>query len=51
MAASDDGRGEPGKKEQSSRTETIAYLKEKFAKELQIRQEELQITKEEQCAK
>ena len=53
VAVSDDGSGEPGKKEKRSRrsgTETIAYLKEKSAKELQIRQEELELRKEEQCA-
>jgi len=53
VAVSDNGSGEPEKKEKRARrsgTETIAYLKEKSAKEFQIRQEELQIRKEEQCA-
>jgi len=38
------------KRARRSGTGTIAYLKEKSAKEFQIRQEELQIRKEEQCA-
>ena len=38
------------KRSRISGTETIAYLKEKSAKELQIRQEELQLRKEGQCA-
>ena len=53
VAVSDDGSGEPEKKEKRARRsgrETIAYLKEKSEKEFQIRQEELQIRKEEQCA-
>ena len=53
MSVGDNGSGEPEKKEKRARrsgTETIAYLKEKSAKEFQIRQEELQIRKEEQCA-
>ena len=38
------------KRARRSGTETKAYLKEKSAKEFQIRQEELQIRKEEHCA-
>ena len=48
------GGKEPEKKEKRARrsgTETIAYLKEKSAKEIQIRQEELQLRKEEQLAR
>lgn len=53
VAVSDDGSAEPGKKEKWARrsgTDTIAYLKEKSAKEFQSRQEELQVRKEEHCA-
>ena len=50
---SDDGSGEPEKKEKRARrsgTETIVYLKEKSEKEFKIRQEELELKKQEQCA-
>jgi len=53
VVVSDNGSGVPEKKEKRARrsgTETIVYLKEKSPKELRIRQEELQIRKEEQCA-
>ena len=49
----DDVSEEPEKKEKRTRrsgAETIVYLKEKSEKEFKIRQEELELRKQEQCA-